>query len=192
MGAARVFEDAGQRGTAAAGPVGARRPRHLVAVSAPAAGGSAGGRGGASVGAGADLEVARAAGVAPRGVHAVERVEAGATVVDSPAVETTPAIGRPGALRISARGRRVILLLVAATIAVVLIFTGGGAANTSEQPLRVEVQQGQTLSEIAAEYRPDVDVRTGMTQIQLANRMNTDQVNAGQVLIIPAGPADSR
>lgn len=98
------------------------------------------------------------------------------------AVRADEATGR---MRITARGRRVLLGLSAATLALGLIFVGGGAASTTEQPIRVTVEPGQTLSEIAAEHRPDVSIRTGMTRIQQANQMNTDQIYGGQVLVIP-------
>ena len=92
----------------------------------------------------------------------------------------------PARGRITRRGRLVltgtVTLLLAVTVAAVIgsvLPTGASSVET------VVVQPGQTLSEIAASQLPDLSVNSAIVQIQLANDMNSLQVQAGQVLEIP-------
>ena len=50
----------------------------------------------------------------------------------------------------------------------------------------VTVDAGQTLSSIATNELPDLPVREGVAQIQLANGLSSTDVHVGQVLQIPA------
>ena len=50
----------------------------------------------------------------------------------------------------------------------------------------VVVQAGQTLSEIAVRELPDLPMGTAGAEIQIANKLNTSHVHAGQQLVIPA------
>jgi hypothetical protein len=50
------------------------------------------------------------------------------------------------------------------------------------------VLSGQTLSEVAAVQLPSLPIPDAVARIQLANGMNTSQVRAGQLLLIPAMP----
>lgn len=89
-----------------------------------------------------------------------------------------------GPVRITRRGRLALLgLAVALVVAVGLMgMRGAGAA----EPLRtVTVPAGQTLSEIAAAQLPDLSISQGILAIQIANKMSTAQVSAGQQLVIP-------
>ena len=49
----------------------------------------------------------------------------------------------------------------------------------------VTVAPGQTLSEVAAAELPELSISDGIVAIQLANRLSTAQVSAGQQLTIP-------
>ena len=59
---------------------------------------------------------------------------------------------------------------------------GAGAA----EPLpTVTVAPGQTLSEVALAELPEMSISEGILAIQMANKMSTAQVSAGQELVIP-------
>ena len=94
-------------------------------------------------------------------------------------------VGRP--VRTSRRGRlarTVGVVLIAAALAWtgVTAVTAGAAAPQHT----VTVDAGQTLSSIAARELPDLPVREGVAQIQLANGLSSSDVHVGQVLQIPA------
>jgi len=94
-------------------------------------------------------------------------------------------VGRP--VRTSRRGRlarTVGVVLIAAALAWtgVTAVTAGAAAPQHT----VTVEAGQTLSSIAARELPDLPVREGVAQIQLANGLSSSDVHVGQVLQIPA------
>lgn len=82
------------------------------------------------------------------------------------------------------RARRVAVVAVGLAIAVLLagalVARAGGTG-----PHRVTVQAGQTLSQIALAELPDLPIGTAVAEIQIANRLNTSHVHAGQELVIP-------
>ena len=80
------------------------------------------------------------------------------------------------------------LTVTAATVAVVIALGIGltsQLASVSAQGRSLTVESGQTLSQIAARELPDVPVREGVVSLQLANALSTDQVHAGQQLLVP-------
>ncbi|MDN5765382.1 MAG: LysM peptidoglycan-binding domain-containing protein [Humibacillus sp.] len=88
-------------------------------------------------------------------------------------------------LRLTRFGR---LTVTVATLAVVIalgVGLVGQLASTGFEGRPVTVESGQTLSEIAARELPDVPVREGVVSLQLANGLSTDQVHAGQRLLVP-------
>jgi LysM repeat protein len=88
-------------------------------------------------------------------------------------------------LRLTRIGRLAISGAVAlAALAVAFVaFTGGAAASAPVET--VTVQQGQTLSQIAAEHLSGVSIATGVAELQAANDLSSAQVQAGQSLVIP-------
>lgn len=91
------------------------------------------------------------------------------------------------ALRLTRAGRLVLttaVVLIALVVAFVGL-TGGAAASAPAES--VTVQQGQTLSEIAAEHLTGMSVATGVAELQAANDLATTQVRAGQTIVIPQG-----
>lgn len=84
------------------------------------------------------------------------------------------------------RAGRLAITLAVAAAAVLLALTmfTGGAAPVIDHATTVE--QGQTLSQIAAEQLPQLPVAEGVAQIQLANNLSSSEVHAGQSLAIPA------
>lgn len=103
-----------------------------------------------------------------------------------PTGEAVRAVPQP-ALRLTRTGRLVItsvILLVALVIAVVGL-TGGAAASSA--PVAVTVEQGQTLSQIAAEHMGGTSIATAVAELQLANGLSSAQVQAGQQIVIPQG-----
>jgi hypothetical protein len=94
-------------------------------------------------------------------------------------------VGRP--VRISRRGR-LARTVGAVLIAAALAWTGVTAvtAGAAAPQHTVTVDAGQTLSSIAARELPDLPVREGVAQIQLANGLSSSDVHVGQVLQIPA------
>ena len=93
------------------------------------------------------------------------------------------------AIRLTRRGRLVLAAmatLAAVTLAMVLASTVDAAAPVVDHVTTVSA--GLTLSEIAATQLPSLAIQDGVARIQLANGMNTSQVHAGQLLLIPALP----
>ncbi|OFE16454.1 peptidoglycan-binding protein [Humibacillus sp. DSM 29435] len=89
-------------------------------------------------------------------------------------------------LRLTRFGR---LTVTVATLAVVIALGIGltsQLASAAAEGRPVTVESGQTLSQIAARELPDVPVREGVASLQLANGLSTDQVHAGQQLLVPA------
>ncbi|AKU19053.1 hypothetical protein VV02_17720 [Luteipulveratus mongoliensis] len=91
-------------------------------------------------------------------------------------------------LRLTPRGR--LMLLLAGALAVLGLVTASVAAASSPStpPTRVvTVEPGATLSEIAQAELPGLPVHEGVARLQLANRLSSLQVSAGQRLVIPQG-----
>lgn len=88
-------------------------------------------------------------------------------------------------LRITRLGR---LVLVTGTLAVVIALSVGLAgqlASAGGESRPVTVRSGETLSQIAARELPDLPVRDGVVALQLQNSLASDQVSAGQQLLVP-------
>lgn len=100
---------------------------------------------------------------------------------------------RPG-LRLTGRGRALVLLVLLLAVAVgglVLVrapadaagATGDGAAVAE----RVTVRPGETLWRIAERAAPAADPRDTVARIQEMNGLPSGDVQAGRVLLVPAG-----
>ena len=89
------------------------------------------------------------------------------------------------ALRVTRAGRLVLssAIVFAALVVAFFAFTGGAAASAPAET--VTVQQGQTLSQIAAEHLSGVSIATGVAELQAANELPSAQVQAGQSIVIP-------
>lgn len=88
--------------------------------------------------------------------------------------------------RLTRRGRlsiTVALTIAALALASTMVLSGGAANATSQE---IVVQADQTLSQIAAAELPNTRLDMAIVDIQLANNMSSDQVAAGQTLVIPA------
>jgi hypothetical protein len=91
--------------------------------------------------------------------------------------------------RLTRRGRLLITIMVSAAamaLAVVLATSVGAAAPQIDHATTVTA--GQTLSEVAAAQLPSLPIDEAVARIQLANGLNTSQVQAGQSLLIPVMP----
>jgi hypothetical protein len=97
---------------------------------------------------------------------------------------------RPTPLRLTRAGRlaltvTVTLAMLALVLGVTLALLPGGSTATVIDH-SATVQAGQTLSEIAAQQLPQLPVADAVARIQVANDLPTNQVHAGQSLLIPA------
>jgi len=93
------------------------------------------------------------------------------------------------ATRINRRGRLLVTLTVlAAALSLGLMLATSVMASGPEIDHATTVSAGQTLSEVAAAQLPGLPVNEGVARIQLANGLNTSQVQAGQSLLIPSMP----
>ena len=106
---------------------------------------------------------------------------------------------RPGAVRLTRRGRLVVtgLVLLAAIVAATLLWMtaagsvqassrGGPAPRSPYQGLtQVVVQPGQTLWSIAAAAEPSANAWAVVQQIIEVNALNGPQVRAGEQLWVP-------
>jgi hypothetical protein len=106
--------------------------------------------------------------------------------------------GRPGALRLTRRGCRVVAALALALTAAVVVLiwlaaAGGAAASDHGAPARaayqgltqVVVRPGQTLWSIAAASEPSADPRVVIQQIVEANALSGATIHTGQLLWVP-------
>ena len=75
---------------------------------------------------------------------------------------------------------------VALLAAMTVFMATGGMGSAAPAPAQVTVHAGQTLSGIAAHELPSLPLADAIVRIQLANDLATGQVDAGQVLVIPA------
>lgn len=124
-----------------------------------------------------DFEPA-AAGPAPRRRDHLRVVRPG---------ETAPAVHAQaeGRLTITRRGR----LAVTLSVATLLVLTVGAAAGllpaAADGGEMIVVQPGQTLSQIAVTHLPDLPMDRAIMELQLANNLNSLDVQAGIELQIP-------
>lgn len=108
--------------------------------------------------------------------------------VCAPSTET----GAEAPLRLTRRGRLAVAgLLVGGAVLGSAISGGWGVAGAdpaaSARPATtVTVVWGDTLSQVAARELPTLPIAEGVARIQLANRLNTTAISAGQTLVIPA------
>jgi hypothetical protein len=109
--------------------------------------------------------------------HGVLRADEGGLRLDVPAL---------GPKRITPLGRFVITLLTIAAVAA-LVLRVASSVDAVTPPIHYDttVSPGQTLSQIAVAKLPGLSISNAMAQIQLANGLNTSQVHAGQLLLIP-------
>lgn len=107
---------------------------------------------------------------------------------------------RPGAIRLTRRGRRVVagfVMLVVIATATVLWMTAAGSVQASSQGgtsappyqgmTQVVVRPGQTLWSIAATAEPSANTWAVVQQITEVNALNGTAVHAGQQLWVPKG-----
>jgi hypothetical protein len=93
------------------------------------------------------------------------------------------------AKRLTRRGRLAITMVVTlAVAALALVLTASVDAAAPQIDHATTVTVGQTLSEVAATQLPRLTIHDAVARIQLVNGLNTSQVHAGQLLLIPALP----
>ncbi|MGA9582535.1 MAG: LysM domain-containing protein [Allosphingosinicella sp.] len=96
-------------------------------------------------------------------------------------------------LRLTGRGRVAVVTLALAVISTLAIVFGSSVVATSEASApgavaTITVQPGQTLWSIAAEARPDVDIRTTVDQIVRLNALEDGAtLPIGATLAVPVG-----
>ena len=103
-----------------------------------------------------------------------------------PTGEAVRAVAAP-ALRLTRAGRLALTttVLLVALVAAFVGLTGG--ASAAGAPVTVTVEQGQTLSQIAAQHMAGSSVASAVAELRLANGLSSAQVQAGQILVIPKG-----
>ena len=101
-------------------------------------------------------------------------------------VETAPA-----RMRLTGRGRVAVVAVALAVLTTLAIVFGSAVVATNETPVQgtvttVTVQPGQTLWSIAAEARPDADIRTTVDQIVRLNALEDGAaLPIGATLAVP-------
>ena len=94
----------------------------------------------------------------------------------------------PG-IRFTRRGRLVITLMATVTVVALAVMLAASVdAAAPEIDHATTVSAGQTLSEVAATQLPGLPIPDAVARIQLANGLNSLQVQAGQLLLIPVSP----
>lgn len=107
--------------------------------------------------------------------------------VVQPGERVTSAVEAPGRLTLTRRGRLTITITVA-TVLVMTVVAALGVLSAAAAPVATDtivVQPGQTLSQIAVTELPGMPMDQAIVEIQLANELNTLQVQAGMELEIP-------
>ena len=92
----------------------------------------------------------------------------------------------PAPLRLTRAGRLTLTLGALAVLVAVAIALLPGASSATVIDHSTTVQQGQTLWQIASEQLPQLPIADAVARIQVANNLTTNQVHAGQALLIPA------
>ena len=100
-----------------------------------------------------------------------------------PEVQPRP-VTRSDRLRLTRAGRLALTVLITLLLSGVALAVMTPRAVSSPQRV-VTVHAGQTLSELAATLMPEVTPAEGVARIQIANRLNSAHVLAGQQLVIP-------
>lgn len=89
-------------------------------------------------------------------------------------------------LRLTRRGRLVRTLLVFGALSLLSLMAVARWTSPDLPPTHsVVVQQGQSLSQIAAQELPMVPTETASLRIRIANGLNSSVVMDGQSLVIP-------
>ncbi len=94
--------------------------------------------------------------------------------------------GDHGALRVTRTGRLAVTLTVmlVAVLAAAITFAGSGGASSPPDRV-ITIGAGQTLSELAVTYLPQLSIQEAVAAIQSANQLQSDRIIAGQELVIP-------
>ena len=108
------------------------------------------------------------------------------------AADARPMRVRRASVRLTRRGRVVFVLAFLAMAFTVMVAFGGWATATHDagtpDPVRViEVQEGDTLYDIAGRVAEPGQVREMVHEIQQLNSLSGGGLQAGQKLAIPAG-----
>jgi LysM repeat protein len=98
--------------------------------------------------------------------------------------EVAPRSAQP--LRLTRAGRLTLTLTALSLLVAVAIAVLPGRSSATVIDHSTTVRQGQTLSEIAARQLPQLPIADAVARIQVANNLPTNQVHAGQALLIPA------
>lgn len=93
---------------------------------------------------------------------------------------------QPGRMTLTRRGRLAVTMTVATVLVLAVVAALGMLPATASAGHTVTVQPGDTLSQLAVTYLPELPVDRAIVQIQLANELNSLQVMAGTELEIPA------
>ncbi|MFN8097035.1 MAG: LysM peptidoglycan-binding domain-containing protein [Dermatophilaceae bacterium] len=94
---------------------------------------------------------------------------------------------RIGGVHVTRAGRLALTGFAASVLAVAtyLATSGLGGASAAVPQHTITVRSGQTLSELAVTYLPDLTIAEGIKAIQQANRLQNDRIIAGDPLVIP-------
>jgi nucleoid-associated protein YgaU len=100
--------------------------------------------------------------------------------------------GRPGPVRLTRRGRRLVAGLALGAVLTVSAVVGGALLDGSDSPAlelagrsSVVVHSGDTLWSIAESLAPDTDPRDVVDALQEVNGLSGASLVPGQVLLLP-------
>ncbi|MDT9593678.1 LysM peptidoglycan-binding domain-containing protein [Nocardioides zeae] len=114
------------------------------------------------------------------------------TSLAAPALGRTAATPRPhhGSVRLTRRGRMVVVALgLGLMLLLGVLLTTTSAATDEAVPSTTEtirVGSGDTLWDIASERSGDAGVQEVIDDIRALNAMDTAELQAGQLLVVPA------
>ncbi len=99
-----------------------------------------------------------------------------------------PADGtRTGHVRVTRSGRLALTAIVALALAAAALLAAVtlGGPSAAATPHTITVQRGQTLSELAVTYLPNLTIADGVEAIRRVNHLQNDWIIAGDPLVIP-------
>ena len=88
-------------------------------------------------------------------------------------------------LTITRRGRLAVTLAVATVLVLTVVAASGLLPAAADGGETIVVQPGQTLSHIAVTELPDLPLDRAVMELQLANNLNSLDIQAGAELEIP-------
>ncbi|MCW2500206.1 MAG: hypothetical protein JWN87_1882 [Frankiales bacterium] len=114
-----------------------------------------------------------------------------ATMTVTATATATPSTARPGAVRLTRRGRALVLLTLVGLLLTAFVVGRAGSSQaatetTTARPYaQTTVHAGETLWAVAKRVAPGQDPRAVVQQLRELNHLASGGIQAGQQLLLP-------